>query len=452
MIRKPIDVGAIIENGRLGRFHVLVLINTCLVMFLEGYDMQVTSYAAPAIIKAWHLTSAYFGPVFGFGLFGNLLGGTALGHLGDRFGRKRVIIAGALLFGTFTLLAAFASSLTTLLILRFVAGVGIGASIPAAIALTVEYAPSNRRATTISVLFLGYTLGGTLGGFAAARLIPLFGWPVVFKVGGIAPILLAGVVAFSLPESVRFLALKGNRTPQVIAILRRLAPGLTMDPDARFVVAEETHRGLPAKHLFANGRAAMTILLWLAFASSLLGHYFLTSWLPTILAGTAVPFTYAIISGALLQGGGGLGGLLICWLSDKKSILFIAAAFCAAAPLIVLIPQMRGGLLLTLAFFVGFFLVGGQIGLNSIAGTVYPTDIRSTGVGWALGIGRVGSIAGPVIGGVLISHHLPTQTIFIYAASVVLTCAVMIILLSRMLTRNAALDIKRGLPAAQVLE
>jgi MFS transporter, AAHS family, 4-hydroxybenzoate transporter len=424
--RTTIDVGVLIENSRLGWFHVVILLNTCMVMFIEGYDMQVTSYAAPAIIKAWHLTNAYFGPVFGFGLFGYLLGGTVLGHLGDRFGRKKVIIGGSLFFGLCTFAAAYATSLPGLLVFRFLAGVGIGVSIPAAIALAVEYAPAHVKARIISLLFLGYTLGGTLGGFIAAKLIPAFGWPAVFKVGGIAPILLAILVAFTLPESVRFLALRRDRSDQVRSILRRLTHDLVLDDSSDFVVTEERHQGLPVKHLFTNGRAPITILLWIAFASSLLGHYFLTSWLPTILAGAAVPLTYAIVSGALLQGGGGIGGLLICWLSDKKSMLFIAIAFCLASPLIILIPRVRGSSLLVLAFLVGFFLVGGQIGLNSIAGTIYPTDIRATGAGWALGIGRIGSILGPVLGGVLISAHLPLRLLFIYTALVVLVCAVMI--------------------------
>jgi MFS transporter, AAHS family, 4-hydroxybenzoate transporter len=429
--RTTIDVGALIESSRLGWFHMAILFNTCMVMFIEGYDMQVTSYAAPAIIKAWHLTNAYFGPVFGFGLFGYLLGGTVLGHLGDRFGRKKVVIGGPLLFGVFTLAAAYATSLTGLLILRFLAGVGIGASIPAAIALTVEYAPAHLKARIISLLFLGYTLGGTLGGFIAAKLIPVFGWPSVFKLGGVAPIVLAVFVAFTLPESVRFLALRQDRPDRVRAILQKLAPESTLQDGVDYVVAEERHEGLPVKHLFTEGRAGMTVLLWIAFASSLLGHYFLTSWLPTILAGAAVPLTYAIISGALLQGGGGIGGLIICWLSDKKSMLFISLAFCLASPLIVLIPRVRGSSLLVLAFMVGFFLVGGQIGLNSIAGTIYPTDIRSTGAGWALGIGRIGSILGPVLGGVLISAHIPIRSLFVYTALVVVLCAVAISILSR---------------------
>jgi AAHS family 4-hydroxybenzoate transporter-like MFS transporter len=424
--KTTIDVGAVIESQRLGWFHLSLLLSTCMVMFMEGYDMQVLSYAAPAIIKAWNLTNAYFGPVFGLGLFGNLLGGTLLGHLADRLGRKKVIVGGAISFGLLTLAAAYATSLQALLVLRFLAGIGIGASIPAAIALAVEYAPAHLRARTISLLYLGYTLGGTLGGFAAARLIPRFGWPVVFQIGGIGPILIAAVVAFTLPESVRFLTLRRERPEEVRAVLSRLSPDSRIGEATDFIVEERSHQGIPVKHLFANGRAAVTILLWIAFICSLLGHYFLTSWLPTILAGAAVPLTYAIISAALLQGGGGIGGLVLCWLSDEKSILFIALAFCLVSPLIILLPQLKGNPLLILAFFIGFLLVGGQIGLNAIAGTFYPTDIRATGIGWALGVGRVGSILGPVIGGLLISARLPTQSLFIYTAVIVLFCAVAI--------------------------
>jgi AAHS family 4-hydroxybenzoate transporter-like MFS transporter len=429
--RATVDVAELIDKTPLGWFHVTVLLNTCVVMFMEGYDMQVTSYAAPALIKAWHLTSAYFGPVFGFGLFGYLLGATLLGHLGDRIGRKKVILGGSLFFGAFTLGTAFATSLPQLLFLRFLSGVGIGASIPAAIALTVEYAPAHLKARIISFLFLGYTLGATLGGFAAVKLIPAFGWPSVFVLGGIAPIVLAGVAVFTLPESARFLALRQDQPERVRSILSRFPNGQRFSDATRFFIAEQKHRGMPVKHLFTQGRAAMTMLLWTGFASSLLAHYFLTSWLPTILAGAAVPLSYAIISGALLQGGGGIGGLILGWLSDTKSVLFIALAFCLASPFILFIPHARGSSLLVLCFFAGFFLVGGQIGLNSIAGTMYPTDIRTTGAGWALGIGRIGSIMGPVLGGIFLSMHIPTPLLFLYTAMVAVVCAASIALLWR---------------------
>ncbi|MGD0443987.1 MAG: MFS transporter [Edaphobacter sp.] len=433
-IRTTIDAGDLIERSPMGWFHLVILLNTCLVMCIEGYDMQVASYAAPSILKTWHLTSAYFGPVFGFGLFGSLLGGTVLGHLGDRLGRKKVIIGGSIFFGIFTFAAAYATSVTGLIVLRFLAGVGIGSSIPAAIALAVEYAPAHLKARVISFLYLGYTLGGTAGGFVAAKLIPKFGWPVVFQIGGIGPILLAVLTVFMLPESVRFLVLGQKRLDEARSILRKLSRGVILDNDVRLTVSEKREPGLPVKQLFTKGRAPMTILLWLAFVSSLLGHFFLTSWLPTILTRAAAPLGYAIIAGALLQGGGGFGGLILCWLSDKRSMLYIALAYCVACPFIIMLPHGQGFALLLLAFLVGFFLVGGQIGLNSIAGTVYPTDVRATGVGWALGIGRIGSIAGPVLGGFLISSHVPIRSLFVYTGMVALVCAGAIFLISRIAT------------------
>ena len=426
-----LDVSAVVEASPLGWFHVAVLLNTCLAMFIEGYDMQVASFAAPSIIKGWHLNSAYFAPVFGFGLFGNLLGGTLLGHLGDRFGRKRVIVAGSVFFGIFTLAAAYATSLTALVTLRFLAGIGIGASIPAAIALAVEYAPARLKARVTSFLFFGYTMGGTVGGFVAARLIPQLGWPSVFVVGGLGPILLAILIAFTLPESLRFLALRHRSTPQMLQIVRRLSPATPLNPETGFILTEEQHPGLPVRQLFRHGRALATGLLWIAFVSSLLGHYFLTSWLPTILTRASAPMAYAIIAGALLQGGGGVGGIVLCWLSDKLNMLYIALAYCIACPLIMLLPFAHGQGLLLMAFLVGFFLVGGQIGLNSIAGTIYPTDLRATGVGWALGVGRLGSIAGPVLGGLLLASHVPIRNIFVYTGMVAPVCALAIFFVFR---------------------
>src|ERR1700722_332217 len=176
---RTIDVADLIEIRKIGWFQFVVIGWACATMFIEGYDMQVVPFAAPAIIKAWHVNKAYFGPVFGFGLFGYMLGATLLSNLGDKFGRKRIIIGGGLLFGVFTLAAAFSSTLRELLVLRFLAGIGLGASIPSAIALAAEYAPSRNRAITISAIFIGYNLGSTVGGLIAAKFMPIFGWPVV---------------------------------------------------------------------------------------------------------------------------------------------------------------------------------------------------------------------------------------------------------------------------------
>src|SRR5271170_6645383 len=212
VIGPTIDVGRLIEEQKFGWFQATLMFWICAFMFIEGYDMQVVGYAAPAIIKAWHSDKAAFGVVFGAGLGGFMLGATVLGNLGDRFGRKRMIVAGSVLFGLFTLASAWAEGLTSLLVLRTIAGIGLGGSIPNAIALMTEYAPVKVRATRVGIMFIGYTIGSALGGFIAGQLIPDYGWPSVFVVGGILPIMLALGAAFALPESVRFLMLKRGRT------------------------------------------------------------------------------------------------------------------------------------------------------------------------------------------------------------------------------------------------
>src|SRR5882724_11745813 len=244
-----IDVGALIEGQRFGRFQTGLMFWICTFMFIEGYDMQVVGYAAPAIIKAWHSDKAAFGAVFGAGLGGFMLGATLLGNLGDKFGRKRMIVVGSLLFGLFTLASAFAEDLTQLLVLRAIAGLGLGGSIPNAIALMTEYAPSRVRATRVGIMFIGYTIGSALGGVIAAHLIPAYGWPSVFVVGGVLPMLLAAGAAFGLPESVRFLMLKRGRADLVLPLLRRVRPELDLHDGTAITLQETQQIGLPVKQL-----------------------------------------------------------------------------------------------------------------------------------------------------------------------------------------------------------
>jgi AAHS family 4-hydroxybenzoate transporter-like MFS transporter len=430
---QTVDIAELIESRKIGALQFAVITWACAIMFIEGYDMQVVPFAAPAMIKAWHVNKAYFGPVFGFGLFGYMLGATLLSNLGDKFGRKKVIVAGGLLFGAFTLASAFSVTLRELLVLRFIAGIGLGASIPSAIALAAEYAPSRTRATTISILFIGYNLGSTAGGLVAAHFIPIFGWPVVFYVGGVVPILLSLTLIFALPESVRFLALQPGQESRVAAIARGIAPERTFDPDTRFVLREEHRAGVPVKNLFTEGRAFITAMLWFAFIASLLGHTFLTSWLPTVLSSDGMSLSHAVTAGALLQFGGAFGSVLIGWLLDKRGIITIAVAFALSAPLVVFIgsAHISDAVLMVAVFLTGIGMLGGQVGLNAISGTIYPTYIRSTGAGWAFGVGRIGSILGPVIGGVLIGWHQPTSLLFIYAAIPFLCCAGAAYLLDR---------------------
>jgi MFS transporter, AAHS family, 4-hydroxybenzoate transporter len=430
---EEIDLGALIETQPRSAFSVAVLVWSCVLMLVEGYDMQVMAYAAPAIIVDWHIDDrAVLGPVFGAGLFGYMLGATILSHLADRFGRKRVILAGFWLFGLFTVAAAFADAapayvnrFTALLVLRFIAGLGLGGSIPTAIALNAEYAPASRRATRIALMFLGYTVGAAGGGVLVAALLPHYGWPAAFLIGGLAPLALSAILLRTLPESPRFLALQDASSPRLAAIAAKLRPDLVLPDRPRFVLGEPQEAGLPLAHLLREKRAPLTLLLWAAFITSFLGHHFLTSWLPTVLASDGLPLGDAVLAAALFQGGGAFGSVFIGRLVDRRGIPAVAAIFAVAAPLVALVgvPGMSEPMLMGAAFLAGLFVLGGQFGLNALAGTCYPTFIRSTGAGWALGIGRVGSILGPVMGGVLIAQGLSTWMLLICAAVPFLLCA-----------------------------
>lgn len=420
-----VDVASVIENPKFNWYRVSIIAWACAIISIEGYNMLVLGYAAPSIIKAWHVSKVYFGTVFGVGLFGYMLGATMLGHLGDRYGRKKAIIAASFFFGVFTLASGFATSINMLMAIRFIAGIGLGVSIPTTIALAAEYAPTRSRATMIGIMFIGYNVGGALGGVIAAKYIPLFGWPVIFYVGGIAPILLAVALIFMLPESVRFLALKQDQPEKVAAILTRIAPERHFAPDAQYVLYEENRAGIPVSQLFTEGRARVTSLLWLAFVMSLIGHYFLTSWLPTVLASEGVSLSHSVLAGALFQFGGAVGSVLVCWFMDRRGIMAIAAAFAIATPLTILLGVVGAAdtLLMTLAFLNGICMLGGQVGLNAMSGTIYPTYIRSTGAGWAFGVGRIGSIVGPVLGGMLINLNPSNTMLFTVAAIPVACCA-----------------------------
>lgn len=416
---RDVDVSELIEGQELGLYQVSILVLLGAIMFFDGYDMQVLGYAAPALLKAWHIEKAAFGLVFGAGMTGFMLGATMIGQLGDSLGRKKMILGGALIFGACTAASGLVTTLNALFLLRCLAGIGMGGTVPNCIALSAEFAPVKTRATKVSTMYVGYTLGSALSGFIAAKYIPLFGWPVVFYIGGIAPLLLLPAMAVGLPESVRFLALK-QRNPELLAgILSRLRPGLSFELGVRFVTRDQNQPGLPVGYLFADRRASVTMLLWLANIGALMAIHFFTSWLPTVMASGSVPLSHAIVATALFQIGGMAGCLLIGRSLDRYGVGAISASLAVAVLCIAMIGWAAGSeaVLISLVFLAGFFLIGGQVGQLALPGMIYPTFIRATGAGWAYGMGRFGSILGPVIGGVLIGLGLSLPVLFLFAAS-----------------------------------
>jgi len=429
-----IDVAGYIDQQPVGGFQVKLLLTCAAVLFLDGFDTQAIGYVAPALAKEWGLTKAALGPVFSAGLFGLMIGALVFGPLADRIGRKKIIIFSTLAFGVGTLATAFINDVSTLLVIRFLTGLGLGGAMPNAVAMTSEFSPHRRRATMVMIMFCGFSIGAALGGLLAAALIPQFGWRSVFVVGGAAPLLLVPILALRLPESVRFLALTGRANARVAELLALVGPKARFAHATQFVVHEPGLAGMPVLHLFREGRTLPTLLLWVVFFMSLLDLYFLSNWLPTVLNDLGASISAAAVIGSMLQVGGVVGTFALGSVIDRFSFRALALVYFAAVFAVGAIGQLGHSVaLVTMAIFAaGFCIVGGQIAANALAAGFYPTSVRSTGVGWALGIGRVGSIVGPLVGGALMTAKWSTGSVFMAAATAAFCAALAAFSLSRL--------------------
>jgi len=429
----PVDVVHFIDRQPVGGFQVKLLLTCAAVLFLDGFDTQAIGYVAPALAKEWGLTKGALGPVFSAGLFGLMIGALVFGPLADRIGRKKIIIFSTLAFGIGTLATSLVQDANALLTIRFLTGLGLGGAMPNAVALTSEFSPHRRRATMVMIMFCGFSVGAALGGLLAAALIPQFGWRAVFVVGGTAPLLLVPILALRLPESVRFLALTGRAHERVAELLGFISPKAAFAPGTQFVAHEPGLAGIPVLHLFRDGRTVVTLLLWVVFFMSLLDLYFLSNWLPTVLNDLGASVSAAAVIGSMLQVGGVVGTFALGSIIDRFSFRALALVYFIAVFAVGAIGQLGHSVIfVTMAIFAaGFCIVGGQIAANALAATFYPTSVRATGVGWALGIGRVGSIIGPLVGGALLVMRWSTGSVFLAAAAAALCAALAAFSLSR---------------------
>jgi MFS transporter, AAHS family, 4-hydroxybenzoate transporter len=429
-----IDVAEYIDAQPVGAFQVRLLLTCAAVLFLDGFDTQAIGFVAPALAREWGLSKGALGPVFSAGLFGLMIGALLLGPAADRIGRKKIIILSTVAFGVGALATAFVEGVSALIFIRFLTGLGLGGAMPNAIAMTSEFNPRRRRATMVMLMFCGFSIGGALGGLVAAALIPHFGWRAVFVVGGAAPLLLAPILVLKLPESVRFLALTGHADARVGQLLGQINPRSAFAAATRFVVHEPELTGIPVKHLFKGGRTLVTLLLWVLFFMSLLDIYFLSTWLPTVLSDFGASVSKAAEVGSLLQIGGVVGTLVLGSIIDRFSFRAVALVYFMAVFAIGAIGQLGYSIVLigSAIFVAGFCIAGGQIASNALAAGFYPTSIRATGVGWALGIGRVGSIVGPLVGGALLAMKWSAGEVFVTAAAAALCAALAAFSLSRL--------------------
>jgi AAHS family 4-hydroxybenzoate transporter-like MFS transporter len=430
-----IDVVEVIERQKVGRGQCLVVLLCALLMFLDGFDTQAVSYIVPALAKDWHLQREILGSIFSAALVGLMVGYLAIAPLSARFGHKRMMLASSVLFAVFTLLTVFATNVTELIGLRFLAGIGLGAAAPSAVALTCEFAPKRLRATFVLLVYCGFSLGFVVAGLTAGALMPRHGWKSLMLVGAIAPLVLTVPLAWLLPESLTFLQRRPQGKERMRAVLLRLFPRLDVPVGSTFRLEDQGETRASVAALVRGRTSAGTLLLWLIFFLNLAEFYFMQSWLPTMLTGlqyspatvvwvTALPTIAGVLSavplGLAMDRVGPYVTLTVMYLAGCVFMWLVGSAFSGSV-----------AWLMVMVFCAGFCISGGQKSVIALAAVYYPVNLRSTGVGWALGIGRLGGIAGPLVAGMLYSAHWTPAEIFRFSAWPVFVAGIGVFVMGR---------------------
>lgn len=428
---RTIDVRALLNQPRLGPFRLRVVLLCWLIAVLDGFDVQAMAFVAPVLTGLWGIPKQVLGQVLTAGLVGLMLGSVVCGQMSDRMGRRPVLIGSVILFGIGSLVTASCHDVVQLLAARFVTGIGLGGVTVTALSLTAEYAPDSRRASVITAMYVGFPIGGSLGGLAAIPLIDAFGWQGVFIAGGIVPLLLIAVIARYLPESLQYDVVSGANPARVAATLARIAVDYKHQAGDRFVIAGSALARGGVAQLFASGRRLGTLLLWTVCCANLLVLYLLINWLPSILAQSGLSIAMANLGAVAFNAGGVIGSLALGRLIDRREPqIVLAASYFVTALMIWLLPTVQGAPLAAVCtVLAGAGVIGSQFCMNAVTAAFYPTAIRSTGVGWALGVGRIGSVAGPLIGGMALGAGVTPQALFMLAAAPLVLCATAVALL-----------------------
>jgi MFS transporter, AAHS family, 4-hydroxybenzoate transporter len=441
MVEQPVvQISRLLDERGLSAFQIKLIIWSFFIVLIDGYDIAAIAFAAPHLVRSWGVAPNALGPVFSASLIGILFGSALFGWVGDRYGRKAALVGSNLLFGIFTLAAAYATNLDQMFWLRLLAGLGIGGVIPNVVALNTESAPRKLRAT-LAIIAVGFVpLGGAIPGFVTAVFVPQYGWHLLFLIGGVVPIIVAIAALIGLPESIKYMALHESQRAKLQKLVEEIRPGYQVTENAKFVVEDEKqYPGFNPVYLFRNGLALITPLLWLLFALNLMGYFFLISWTPTLMTAAKLPPATAALAGTMLQVGGTVGALVLCWWLQKHRFLAVAILFAIAVPVVGSIGF--AGLssqtaLLTATFLAGFLVLGIQSGINVVGALIYPTSLRANGSGWELGIGRIGSIVGPLVGAMFVG--LPVDKLYMWSALPFVVGAVICFAIHRLNTARLA--------------
>jgi MFS transporter, AAHS family, 4-hydroxybenzoate transporter len=415
MHSRTIDVQDFLDNHRFSGFQWAILFLCFCVVAVDGLDTAAMGFIAPALVSEWSVTKAALAPVMSAALFGLAVGALTAGPLADKYGRKKVVVTSVVIFGLASLASAAAWSLWSLTAFRFLTGLGLGAAMPNAVTLMSEYAPRKSRALFSNLMFAGFSLGSASSGFVASKIIPAFGWRSLLVVGGILPLVIAILLVFVLPESVRFLVCRNAPAARIAKILRRISSNADFS-NARFTVPEVALSTSESsiKSLFRHDNGTGTLLLWTTYFMGLVVVYMLTGWLPTLMKDAGISMAQAAVVTGMFQFGSMFGSVFMGWLMDRFSHhLVMGVSYAIASVMVVLIGMHAGDVeILRVLVFGAGFAMGAQVSMVILAAHFYQTQYRATGVSWMLGIGRFGGILGASMGGVLITMGWDFRTIF----------------------------------------
>lgn len=411
-----VEVNPIIDNAKFNRFHWMVMWLCALLLIFDGYDLFIYGAVLPVLMQEWNLSPVQAGALGSYALFGMMFGAFVFGPLADRIGRKKGIGISFVLFSVATFCCGFATSPTEFGVYRFIAGLGCGGLMPNAVALMNEYAPKRSRSTLVAIMFSGYSLGGVLCAGLGIYLLPKFGWQSMFFAGAI-PLILLPVLMWKLPESVGFLVRQG-KVEQARALLQQVAPQAGIQHDTELVQADAPTNGVPLLDLFKEGRAMGTFMIWIAFFCCLLMVYALGSWLPKLMANAGYSMGSSLSFLLALNFGGVVGAIAGGGLGDRFSLPKVVVAFFAVGTASIALLGFNSPMvvLYVLIALAGATTIGTQILLYANTAQFYPLSMRSTGLGWASGVGRTGAIVGPLLGGTLMAAALPLKMNFVIFA------------------------------------
>lgn len=424
---RSIDVNEAIDQSPFGSFQWMVVALCGALLVVDGYDVFVAGTVLPTLIAEWGLTKPQAGALQAWALFGMMFGALILGPLADRIGRKKGVAISFMLFTSATVLTGFANSPEQFKVFRFIAGLGCGGLMPNAVALMNEYAPKRLRGTMVALMFSGYSVGGMVAAGLGIGLIPGFGWQPMFFIAAV-PLLMLPLILWKLPESLGFLIRQGKQD-EARHIFARIS-ATPLDAGDRLVFTEAKGASASVAELFRHGRTLRTLMLWLSFFCCLLLVYLLSSWLPKVLQEAGYAERASLLSLFSLNFGGMAGAILGGRMGDRFGLPRVVVGFFATAALSIAMIGMNPApaLLFALVFVAGATTIGTQILLYASVAQLYNLSVRSTGLGWASGVGRIGAIVGPTLGGVLLARELPLeQNFLIFAVPAALSALAMLV-------------------------